>query len=178
MSISHLLGMARVPLLLLAAFFLIHESAVSTIGAMLAILGAMVTDALDGFIARRQGTVSDFGAVLDLTMDKAFVCPCLFLLAGSDPLLLWFSVVITLREFVVMGMRIHGSTHGDVLHARLLGKAKLWLIYAGMLLVLLEVRGGTLALGVAATLAVVSSIDYAVRLWPALRVGLFPSSAR
>lgn len=40
---------------------------------LLAITLAMVTDFLDGFIARRQGTASPFGAILDPIMDKFFV---------------------------------------------------------------------------------------------------------
>lgn len=39
----------------------------------LAILLAMATDFLDGFLARRQGTTSQFGAILDPIMDKFFV---------------------------------------------------------------------------------------------------------
>lgn len=38
-----------------------------------AIILAMVTDFLDGFLARRQGTASQFGAILDPIMDKFFV---------------------------------------------------------------------------------------------------------
>ncbi|MCB1181643.1 MAG: CDP-alcohol phosphatidyltransferase family protein [Chlamydiia bacterium] len=40
---------------------------------LLAILIAMSTDVLDGFIARRSGTTSQFGAILDPLMDKFFV---------------------------------------------------------------------------------------------------------
>ena len=40
---------------------------------LIAILFAMVSDFLDGFIARRAGTVTQFGAILDPIMDKFFV---------------------------------------------------------------------------------------------------------
>ena len=40
---------------------------------LLAILLAMVSDFLDGYIARRQRTTTQFGAVLDPIMDKFFV---------------------------------------------------------------------------------------------------------
>lgn len=40
---------------------------------LLAILCAMLTDFLDGFLARRQGTATQFGAILDPLMDKFFV---------------------------------------------------------------------------------------------------------
>lgn len=38
-----------------------------------AILLAMITDFLDGYIARKQGTTTQFGAILDPIMDKFFV---------------------------------------------------------------------------------------------------------
>jgi CDP-diacylglycerol---glycerol-3-phosphate 3-phosphatidyltransferase len=40
---------------------------------LLAIIFAMITDFLDGFLARRQGTTTQFGAFLDPLMDKFFV---------------------------------------------------------------------------------------------------------
>jgi phosphatidylglycerophosphate synthase len=40
---------------------------------VLAIVMAMVSDFLDGFLARRSGTTSQFGAILDPIMDKFFV---------------------------------------------------------------------------------------------------------
>lgn len=40
---------------------------------LLAILGAMISDFLDGYLARKQKTASQFGAILDPIMDKFFV---------------------------------------------------------------------------------------------------------
>lgn len=40
---------------------------------LLAIILAMVTDFLDGFLARKQGTTTQFGAIIDPIMDKFFV---------------------------------------------------------------------------------------------------------
>lgn len=45
----------------------------NTIIRILAIVLAMVSDFLDGFLARRQGTATSFGAILDPIMDKFFV---------------------------------------------------------------------------------------------------------
>lgn len=40
---------------------------------LLAIILAMASDFLDGFLARKQGTTTQFGAILDPIMDKFFV---------------------------------------------------------------------------------------------------------
>ena len=45
---------------------------------------AAITDWLDGFLARKMGTVSPFGAFLDPVADKLMVCTALVLLV-SDP---------------------------------------------------------------------------------------------
>ena len=45
---------------------------------------AAITDWLDGFLARRMGTVSPFGEFLDPVADKLMVCTALVLLV-SDP---------------------------------------------------------------------------------------------
>lgn len=45
---------------------------------------AAITDWLDGFLARKMGTVSPFGAFLDPVADKLMVCVALILLV-SDP---------------------------------------------------------------------------------------------
>ncbi len=122
----------------------------------------MISDMADGMVARKQQTVSDFGATLDMTCDKIFVCPVLFLLAGRDELLLWFATVITVREFYVMGLRVHSAAHGDVLHSRVSGKIKLCSTYAGILLLIFDVAWGRAVLGVAVLIAVWSAVEYSI----------------
>lgn len=66
LNFSNVLSLSR------AAFALVflQTNAIYRLGA---ILLAMVTDFLDGYIARRQGTTTQFGAILDPIMDKFFV---------------------------------------------------------------------------------------------------------
>lgn len=65
-SLSNSLSFIRAPLALL----FLQES---TTLRFLAILLAMITDSIDGFVARKSKSVSKFGAILDPTMDKFFV---------------------------------------------------------------------------------------------------------
>jgi phosphatidylglycerophosphate synthase len=64
---ANLLSLARIPLGL--AFLAVHDLA--WVAAIVA-LGA-VTDLLDGFIARRTGTQTEIGALLDPLCDRVFV---------------------------------------------------------------------------------------------------------
>ncbi|MBX7067174.1 MAG: CDP-alcohol phosphatidyltransferase family protein [Parachlamydiales bacterium] len=65
-SASNSLSFIRAPL----AFLFLQENTTLRI---IAILLAMITDSIDGYLARRSQSVSRFGAILDPTMDKFFV---------------------------------------------------------------------------------------------------------
>lgn len=59
-------------------------------------LSAGITDMLDGFVARKTNTESDFGSKLDTVADFAFVIVCLIKLlpALSIPIWLWIWIGI------------------------------------------------------------------------------------
>ena len=68
---------------------------------------AAITDWLDGYLARRLGQSSPFGAFLDPVADKLMVAVALVLLveAESTPLLAIAAVVIIGREITVSALR-------------------------------------------------------------------------
>ena len=85
---------------------------------------AMATDALDGYLARSRGLVTDFGRLMDPIADKlltgaAFVC-----LAAIDRIDPWAVALILTREAAVSGIRLAARRQGMVISANRLGKAK------------------------------------------------------
>jgi CDP-diacylglycerol--glycerol-3-phosphate 3-phosphatidyltransferase len=66
LTASNSLSFIRAPL----AFLFLQENTTLRI---IAIILAMITDSIDGYLARRSQSVSRFGAILDPTMDKFFV---------------------------------------------------------------------------------------------------------
>lgn len=66
LTASNSLSFIRAPL----AFLFLQDNATLRI---IAIILAMATDTIDGYLARRSKSVSRFGAILDPTMDKFFV---------------------------------------------------------------------------------------------------------
>ena len=66
LTISNSLSFLRSPL----AFLFLQENPSLR---LLAIILAMLTDSIDGYLARRYRSTSRFGAILDPTMDKFFV---------------------------------------------------------------------------------------------------------
>ena len=71
-------------------------------------LGAAVTDALDGYIARKHGQITTLGILLDPIADKLLVSTCLLLLAANGTIAgwsLWAGIIILCREILVSGLR-------------------------------------------------------------------------
>ena len=85
---------------------------------------ASVTDFLDGYIARKNNLVTDFGKFLDPIADKLLVTACLLSLSFSREAYVWATMIILIREFVVTGFRLVAAGKGVVIAAGLLGKWK------------------------------------------------------
>jgi CDP-diacylglycerol---glycerol-3-phosphate 3-phosphatidyltransferase len=86
-----------------------------------------LSDVLDGAVARRRGTVTDIGKILDPFADvvsKITYFTCL-LTAGIVPL--WFLLVVLYREFGIILIRMILYRDGVALGARVAGKLKTWL---------------------------------------------------
>lgn len=61
----------------------------------------MITDSIDGFVARRSRTVTQFGAILDPAMDKLFVFIALGVLFAEQRLELWQALAMLSRDFAL-----------------------------------------------------------------------------
>ena len=68
---------------------------------------AGITDHLDGYVARKTGSSSNLGALLDLVADKLLIIITLFYFISytSSLMLLLPSIVIIIREIVVSSFR-------------------------------------------------------------------------
>jgi CDP-diacylglycerol--glycerol-3-phosphate 3-phosphatidyltransferase len=128
---------------------------------------AALTDALDGFLARRQATTSTLGSLLDLTADKLLVSAVLIDLVGRQLAPSWVAIMIVARELLVSGVRAFAAARGVAMPAGPLGKAKTALTHVAILAALLALPGAPALLAAAAGLTVISATPYlgaAVRL--------------
>jgi phosphatidylglycerophosphate synthase len=82
----------------LAFLLLIDDSLVRT----LAILMAMLSDGLDGYLARKLNQRSAFGAFLDPLMDKFFAAFALCIFLEEKRLNLWQAATLLCRDFSVL----------------------------------------------------------------------------
>lgn len=87
---------------------------------------AMATDQIDGWLARRSGTSSALGKLLDPVADKVLVLAALVMLVGTGVAPAWMIALIVVREVLVMGLRLAAVERGVVLGARDLGRLKTW----------------------------------------------------
>ena len=93
-NLSNFLSFLRIPL----AFVLIVDSSWYR---AVAIILAMITDSLDGYLARRFKTTSQVGAFLDPFTDKFFVFCAIFVFIHEGNLQLWQALTMLSRDIAV-----------------------------------------------------------------------------
>lgn len=104
-SLSNSLSLLRAPL---AFLFLVDSPSLR----LMAIVLAMVTDSIDGYLARRSKTTSRFGAVLDPTMDKFFVFFALGVLFVEHKIGVWPMLMMVSRDFALCLFGLYLSLSG------------------------------------------------------------------
>ncbi|MBR5586516.1 MAG: CDP-diacylglycerol--glycerol-3-phosphate 3-phosphatidyltransferase [Clostridia bacterium] len=85
---------------------------------------ASFTDFLDGNIARKRGIVTNFGKFMDPLADKLLVTAAISVLAVERTNYIWVLFIITLREYIVAGVRMVAAEGGNVIAASMWGKVK------------------------------------------------------
>ena len=116
-----LLRLSAIPVVLVCLLF------PGRLGSFLAALFfsiAFITDFLDGYLARKYGTVTALGKFLDPLADKILVCLTLIMLIPLGRAPAWMVLIIVAREIAVTGLRSAAVTEGIVIQASKLGKYK------------------------------------------------------
>ena len=100
----------------------------------------VLSDGLDGYLARSRGQITAFGRIADPFADKILICGVLVLAMkiGQTSALVpaWIVLVVLAREFLVSGLRSFLEGRGTVFGARWEGKTKLVIqaVYCGAVL--------------------------------------------
>lgn len=106
--IPNQLTLARIVAIVPLGAFMAIDKPWAAWGAFVIFVAAGLTDWLDGYLARKWGSVSDVGKFLDPIADKLLVAAVLILLVAGRHLDGWNLVpvlVILGREFLVSGLR-------------------------------------------------------------------------
>ena len=85
---------------------------------------ASMPDFLDGYSARKNHLVTNFGKFMDPLADKLRVSAAMICLVSMDRLPAWMVIVIISREFAISGFRLIAADNGIVIAASWWGKFK------------------------------------------------------
>src|SRR5437868_5105792 len=111
---------------LTVAFLVVMFSRVpfhQTIALILFIAGG-VSDFLDGYIARRDKLITNFGILMDPLADKIMVCSAFISFVGLKLMPSWMVVIVVARELAITGLRLLAVSKHVVLAAEGYGKHK------------------------------------------------------
>ena len=142
-----------------------HETSWRT-GAFIVFAVAVITDRLDGALARSYGMVTEFGTLADPLADKALIGAALIGLSMLGDLPWWVTVVILVRELGVTLLRLVVLRHG-VIPASRGGKLKTLVQAVAIGLFVLPLTGAWLTgawviMLAAVVLTVLTGVDYFV----------------
>jgi CDP-diacylglycerol--glycerol-3-phosphate 3-phosphatidyltransferase len=98
-----LMRIALIPVLIL--FFYLPYTWASLATAAVFIFAA-ITDWLDGYLARRMGLMSEFGAFLDPVADKLMVATALVIMVQTPPPIVFPEIFFTLSAAIIIGREI------------------------------------------------------------------------
>ncbi|MCZ6622854.1 MAG: CDP-diacylglycerol--glycerol-3-phosphate 3-phosphatidyltransferase [Deltaproteobacteria bacterium] len=142
-TLPNLLSLFRIAIIPILVYLLTFTDPFSAFLAALVFLIASFTDYLDGYLARRNRTVSNLGRILDPLADKLMIVSVLIMLAAMDRpgepgVPAWLVVVVVARETAVTIIRGIALTEGIIIEAEELGKYKLILQAFGVFALLLH----------------------------------------
>jgi len=118
-NLPNILSLARIPL----AFAFLNES--MTVRAVVVIL-ALLSDGLDGYVARKYRQVTRLGTALDPLTDRFFVIFALIVLYTEDHIKAWQIFTMFSRDFAIFifgaYLALRGTLHEYYLRAIWCGK--------------------------------------------------------
>ena len=124
MNLPNKLTILRVLLIPLFLLFLYLTFPNHMYAALAVFAVASLTDLADGFIARRQKLVTDFGKFLDPLADKVLVMAAMLWFVEAGRMTAWCMLLVVAREFAVTALRLVAVGRGRVIAAAWSGKVK------------------------------------------------------
>jgi len=118
-NIPNLLTVLRIGLLPIVVYFFCQGD---LLGSLAFYLAAMLTDAVDGFAARRLNQVTVLGMLLYPIADKLFELTLLLLFAFAGCISAWVAVLVLFKEIVLIAGSAAALHSGFVVRALPIGK--------------------------------------------------------
>lgn|SRR5574341_363223 len=124
MNLPNQLTIARIILSpIFMILFLINNSYTKGL-ALLVFFIAVLTDLMDGYLARKNGWVTGFGKFMDPLADKILTTTAFICFVGLDYVKAWMVLTIVGREFLITGLRTLAAYKGWVIMPTILAQWK------------------------------------------------------
>jgi len=124
MNWANRITLSRLVLTVLFVLALNSSWSYARTAALVIFLIAGLSDFLDGEIARRYGSVTNFGKLMDPLVDKIMMAAAFISLVPLRAIPAWAATAVVARDFLITGLRLMASAKGRVLPAERLGKHK------------------------------------------------------
>src|SRR3989338_10366812 len=121
-----------------------------------------ISDAFDGYLARKKKQTTKIGKLIDPIADKLLIAAALIFLIGRIEL--WMVVVIIAREIIITIARILFLPKKIVIPASMLGKIKTISQIIAIVAVILNVPFNWWFMLIAVIITVISGLDYLIKM--------------
>lgn len=102
---ANLITVGRLILLFVVIWMIYHGDVQVIELCMLLIIVVFASDGLDGWVARKRGSTSAFGAVFDIAGDRVVENVLWIIFADLDLVPIWVPLLVVTRGFLVDGLR-------------------------------------------------------------------------
>lgn len=160
-----ILRIILIPLFIILLY--IKMKYVEYIAALIFIILAL-TDALDGYIARKKKQITRLGKLIDPLADKLLISAALIFLIGKG-VPAWMAFIIIAREFAVTGLRLSASAKNITISASKWGKIKTISQIVAIVAVIINFPYNWYFMSIATILTILSGLDYFIRAKKFLR---------
>ena len=172
MNIPNLLTIGRMVLVPFFMVALLMNTQGTRLAATVIFIIASMTDWLDGYLARKNNQITNFGKIMDPVADKVLTAAAMICLVQLGDVPAWVVVLILFREYAITGLRSVAAAEGVVIAASIWGKVKTTVQMIALILLMLNpqlevILGfnlGIIVLYVALILTLYSGLDYLLKL--------------
>ncbi len=170
MNLPNALSLVRIFLVPVLVVFLIAVPRPYNLTAAAVFLAAVLTDWLDGRLARSMRQVTTLGKLLDPVADKLLISASLISLVQVGRVQAWMVVLIVGRDLAITGLRAIAASQSVIIQANDFGKATMVAEVIAVALLILNwpvvaVSLGRVLLGVAILLSLTSGFIYFRKFW-------------
>lgn len=167
-----MITVGRILLVPIFLIILLTEMDNKEVIAFIIFLIAAITDAVDGYYARKFNEITDLGKFLDPLADKLLVTAALLALVYLGKVSAWVAAIIIFRELFITGFRFYFLVKEASFSASWLAKKKTMfqLIAMGLLIIHTKLpypeiglKVGTIVLYFAVCLTIYSGVEYVLK---------------